>query len=102
MKRFFTILAPCLVLITAPQARACAVCFGASDENTRVGIVSSILFLLGLIIVVLGMLAAGDSIDTIVEGYPWLERADVLACLAYARQVVAHERIEPLFSNTGS
>lgn len=34
---------------------------------------------------VLGMLAAGDDIDTILEGYPWLEREDVLACLAYAR-----------------
>jgi len=33
---------------------------------------------------VLGMLAAGDDIDTILEGYPWLERDDVLACLAYA------------------
>lgn len=45
---------------------------------------------------VLGMLAAGDSIETILEGYPWLERDDVLACLAYARRVVANERIELL------
>ena len=44
---------------------------------------------------VLGMLAAGDTIDTILAGYPWLEREDVLACLAYARRLVAHERIEP-------
>ena len=33
---------------------------------------------------VLGMLAAGDIIDTVVSGYPWMEREDVLACLAYA------------------
>ena len=33
---------------------------------------------------VLGMLAAGDTADTILEGYPWLERADVQACLVYA------------------
>ncbi|MFN7962245.1 MAG: DUF433 domain-containing protein [Thermoanaerobaculia bacterium] len=33
---------------------------------------------------VLGMLAAGDSLETLLEGYPWLEREDVLACLAYA------------------
>jgi uncharacterized protein (DUF433 family) len=33
---------------------------------------------------VLGMLAAGDTIETLLEGYPWLEREDVLACLAYA------------------
>ncbi len=44
---------------------------------------------------VLGMLAAGDPIATILEGYPWLERDDVLACLAYARRVVGQERVEP-------
>ncbi|MCG6940451.1 MAG: DUF433 domain-containing protein [Thiohalocapsa sp.] len=45
---------------------------------------------------VLGMLAAGDDIDTLLEGYPWLEREDVLACLAYAQRLVEHERVEPL------
>ena len=30
---------------------------------------------------VLGMLAAGDTPETILEGYPWLERADIQACL---------------------
>jgi uncharacterized protein (DUF433 family) len=45
---------------------------------------------------VLAMLAAGDSIETILDGYPWLEREDVQACLAYARRVVGHERVEPL------
>lgn len=44
---------------------------------------------------VLGMLAAGDTIETLLEGYPWLEHEDVLACLAYARRVIGHERIEP-------
>ena len=34
---------------------------------------------------VLGMLAAGDDVETIVEGYPWMEREDVLACVEYAR-----------------
>lgn len=33
---------------------------------------------------VLGMLAAGDTIDTLLESYPWLEHQDVLACLSYA------------------
>lgn len=46
---------------------------------------------------VLGMLGAGDSIETILEGYDWLEREDVLACLQYDRRVVASERIEPAF-----
>jgi len=45
---------------------------------------------------VLGMLVAGDSVETILEGYPWLERNDVLACIAYAHRLVEHERIEPL------
>ena len=45
---------------------------------------------------VLGMLAAGDDFATILEGYPWLEREDILACLAYARSLVANEMIEPL------
>lgn len=44
---------------------------------------------------VLGMLAAGDSVEILLEGYPWLEREDVLACLAYARRLVGHERVEP-------
>lgn len=45
---------------------------------------------------VLGMLAAGDSAETILEGYPWLEPEDIRACLAYARRLVGSERIEPL------
>ena len=45
---------------------------------------------------ILGMLAAGDSSETILEGYPWLEPEDIQACLVYAHKVVGHERIEPL------
>ncbi len=44
---------------------------------------------------VLGMLAAGDSAETILGDYPWLEPADIQACLAYARRVVGHERVDP-------
>lgn len=33
---------------------------------------------------ILGMLAAGDTAETILQGYPWLEREDVQACLVYA------------------
>jgi uncharacterized protein (DUF433 family) len=46
---------------------------------------------------VLGMLVAGDTTEALLEGYPWLERDDILACLAYAHRVVAHERVELLF-----
>ena len=45
---------------------------------------------------VLGMLAAGDTPEILLEGYPWLEKEDVQACLVYARRLVGHERIEPL------
>jgi uncharacterized protein (DUF433 family) len=45
---------------------------------------------------VLGMLAAGDDFDTLLEGYPWLEREDIQACLLYARRQIGNERIEPL------
>ncbi len=51
---------------------------------------------------ILGMLAAGDTPQTILEGYPWLEPADIQACLVYARKVVGHERIEPLTLDTGT
>jgi uncharacterized protein (DUF433 family) len=44
---------------------------------------------------VLGMLAAGDTPETILAGYPWLEADDVRACLVYAQRLVAHERVEP-------
>lgn len=32
---------------------------------------------------ILGMLEAGDTTETLLESYPWLEVEDVQACLAY-------------------
>lgn len=51
---------------------------------------------------VLGMLAAGDTAETILQGYPWLESADIQACLAYAHRLVGHERIEPFLIELSS
>ncbi len=51
---------------------------------------------------VLSMLAAGDSVETVLEGYPWLEREDIQACLVYARKLVGHERVEPRILESGS
>jgi uncharacterized protein (DUF433 family) len=48
---------------------------------------------------VLGMLAAGDTPETIIEGYPWLEPEDIRACLVYARRLVGRERVEPALTN---
>ena len=45
---------------------------------------------------VLGMLAAGDTPETILEGYSWLEMEDIQAWLVYARRMVGRERIEPM------
>ncbi len=49
----------------------------------------------------LGMLAAGDTPETILENYPYLEREDIQACLVYARRIAANERIEPLSIEAG-
>lgn len=43
---------------------------------------------------ILGMLAAGDTIETLLEGYSWLEQEDVQACLVYACRLNGHERVE--------
>ena len=51
---------------------------------------------------VLGMLSAGDTPETILEGYDWLEREDIDACLVYARRVVGRERVEPALPETAS
>jgi uncharacterized protein (DUF433 family) len=51
---------------------------------------------------ILGMMAAGDSPEILLEGYPWLEMEDIQACLIYARRLVGHERVEPLLMPTGT
>jgi len=45
---------------------------------------------------VLDILAAGDEAATILSGYPWLEPADIQACLVYASLLARNERIELL------
>ena len=35
---------------------------------------------------ILGMLGAGDTPETILEGYPWLEMDDIRACLIYEKR----------------
>ena len=47
---------------------------------------------------ILGMIAAGASIDEILEGYPFLEPDDIKACQIFAYRMVAHERYEPAMS----
>jgi uncharacterized protein (DUF433 family) len=46
---------------------------------------------------VLGMLAAGETPEKLLHEFPFLEPADIQACLAYAHRTIAgnqvHERI---------
>ena len=51
---------------------------------------------------VLGMFAAGDRPETILEGYPWLEPEDIQACLVYARRLVGHERLDPALAGSAA
>lgn len=43
---------------------------------------------------VLGLLAAGESPEVILDDYPELDADDIRACLAYAHAVIAGEEIE--------
>ncbi|MXW94072.1 MAG: DUF433 domain-containing protein [Acidimicrobiaceae bacterium] len=42
---------------------------------------------------VLGMLAAGDSVETILENYEILEPEDIQACLVYAFRSIVGETV---------
>ncbi len=43
---------------------------------------------------ILGFLSAGDSIEDVLTGYPQLIRANILACLDYARRLTeAHSTV---------
>jgi uncharacterized protein (DUF433 family) len=44
---------------------------------------------------ILGMLAAGDRPEGILDAYPYLEAEDVQACLVFAHRLVGRERVEP-------
>jgi uncharacterized protein (DUF433 family) len=50
---------------------------------------------------ILNMLAAGDSNETILQGYDWLEPADIQACLLYASRTVGAERHLPMPAMAG-
>lgn len=43
---------------------------------------------------ILSLLAQGATHSEILEDYPFLEEADLLACLAYAHAVIARDSLE--------
>lgn len=52
---------------------------------------------------ILGMLAAGDSQQKLLHQYPFLEPADIQACLAYAHRSLAGEQVhERIAGSNGS
>ena len=51
---------------------------------------------------VLAMLAAGDTPADILEHYPFLDSADIQACVVYAYRVIARETIEPFPAGTAA
>ena len=42
---------------------------------------------------ILGMLAAGDTPETILQEYPFLEREDIQACLLFAHRSLSGEHV---------
>lgn len=50
----------------------------------------------------LGMPAAGDTPDAVLDAYPWLEPEDIRACLTFAHRMVEHERVEPFIARTAA
>ena len=51
---------------------------------------------------VMGMLAAGDSVETVLHEYPFLEPADIQACLLYAHRAIAGENVHEHVAVSGS
>jgi uncharacterized protein (DUF433 family) len=45
---------------------------------------------------ILNALGADVPIDDLLRDYPDLQRADILACLQYAAQLVSEERVYPV------
>jgi len=41
------------------------------------------------------MLASGDTVDSLLQAYPTIQRADILACLEYAG-ALAEEQVMPI------
>lgn len=51
---------------------------------------------------ILGMLAAGDTAETILHEYPFLEPEDIQACLLYAHRSITGEDVHDRVPVSGS
>jgi len=45
---------------------------------------------------ILDLLAAGETVETILEEYPGIERDDVLACIAYGAEISSNTSVDEL------
>jgi len=50
---------------------------------------------------ILEMFAVGDTTEEILSGYPWLELADIQACLMFASRTVGSEQYQPFMAEAG-
>jgi uncharacterized protein (DUF433 family) len=51
---------------------------------------------------VLGMLAAGDTPEKLLTEYPFLEPADIQACMAYAHRSLSGEQVHERIARAGA
>lgn len=51
---------------------------------------------------VVGMLAAGDSPERLLQEYSFLESADIQACMAYAHRSLSGEAVQDRIARTAS
>jgi uncharacterized protein (DUF433 family) len=65
-----------------------------TSDPQRMGGVPCIRDLRVTVHMVLGQLAGGRSIEQLLEDYPYLERADVLAALEYGAAVVNEREVQ--------
>lgn len=65
-------------------------------DPTKMGGVPCIRDLRVTVSTVLGQLAGGRTVDEVLDDYPYLERADVLAALEYASAVVNEREVAVL------
>ena len=63
---------------------------GPDSSHTIARLIGPVLVMIGV-----GMLANGDTVENLVAEYPSLTREDIMACLDYAA-ALAEEQITPL------
>jgi uncharacterized protein (DUF433 family) len=45
---------------------------------------------------ILSLLSQGETIESVLQDYPELQREDIFACIAYAHHVIANDRLDEI------